>query len=408
MNVEGFCEPRFAGVREEFERNFRERGEVGGSVCVTVGGVTVVDLWGGLADRRSGRLWGRDTLVLVWSCTKGAAALCAHVLADRGELDFDAPVALYWPEFAQSGKADIPVRWVLDHQAGLPAVRQPLRPGGLYDWDYLVEILAAEEPFWTPGTRQGYHAFTFGHLVGELVRRITGRNVGTFFRDEVAVPLGLDFHLGLAAGEDGRVAPTLRPDPTPAGEVPWRFLTAATRDPQSLQALIWKNTGRNPSAHDHDTPEAYRAVLPSQGGLANARALAGLYAPLALGGSYNGVRLVDRDAVRRMAAVSSASGVDAVLLTGLRFGLGFMKSSDNRHATPGARDSLLLSEEAFGHAGMGGSLGFADPEARLSFGYAMNKQGRGVLLNARGQSLVDATYRALGYQADRFGRWAAP
>jgi CubicO group peptidase (beta-lactamase class C family) len=408
MTVEGFCDPRFAGVREEFERNFRERGEVGASVCVTVGGETVVDLWGGVADRRDGRRWERDTLVLVWSCTKGAAALCAHLLADRGELDFDAPVARYWPEFAQAGKGDIPVRWVLDHQAGLPAVRQPLRPGGLYDWDYLVGLLAAEEPFWPPGTRQGYHAFTFGQLVGELVRRVTGRDIGAFFRKEVAGPLGLDFHLGLPAGQEGRVAPTSRPDPTPAGEVPWRFLTAATRDPQSLQALIWKNTGRNPSPHDHDTPAAYRAVLPSQGGVANARALAGLYAQLALGGSHRGVRLVGEDTLRRMAAVSSAAGVDAVLLTGLRFGLGFMKSSDNRHAPPGARDSLLLSEEAFGHAGMGGSLGFADPGARLSFGYAMNKQGRGVLLNERGQSLVDATYRALGYQVNRFGRWVAP
>jgi CubicO group peptidase (beta-lactamase class C family) len=268
----------------------------------------------------------------------------------------------------------------------------------------MTEVLAAEVPFWPPGTRQGYHAATFGHLVGEVVRRIDGRDVGTFFREEVAGPLGLDFHLGLPASEEGRVAPTIRADPTPAGEVPWRFLTEANRDPQGVQGLVLRNTGRHP--HDHDTPAAHQAVLPSQGGIGNARSLAGLYAPLALGGSAGGVRLVDEDARRRMQAVSSAVAVDAVLLVGLRFSLGFMKSSDNRRAPPGARDSLILSEAAFAHAGMGGSLGFADPAARLSFGYVMNKQGRGVLLNVRGQALVDAVYRSLGCRTNAAGAWA--
>jgi CubicO group peptidase (beta-lactamase class C family) len=405
MTAEGQCDSRFAAVREEFERNFRERGEVGASVCVVVGGEPVVDLWGGAADRHAGTPWGRDTLVLVWSCTKGATALCAHLLAARGRLDPDAPVARYWPEFAQAGKEAIPVRWVLDHQAGLPAVRQPLRPGGLYDWDYMTERLAAEAPFWPPGTRQGYQANTFGHLVGELVRRVSGRGVGDFFRDEVAGPLGLDFHLGLPEGEAKRVAPTIRPDPVPPGEPVWRFAAEVSRDPQGLQALVFRNNGRNPHPRDHDTPEAYRAVLPGQGGVGNARALAGLYTPLALGGSFGGVRLVDADYVPRMGAVSSASAVDAVLLVGLRFSLGFMASSDNRRGPPGARDSLILGGAAFGHAGMGGALGFADPTARLAFGYAMNKQGRGVLLNERGQSLVDATYRALGCRTDRYGFW---
>ncbi|HXG10979.1 MAG TPA: serine hydrolase domain-containing protein [Gemmataceae bacterium] len=396
MSIDGFCDPLFREVRQEFERNFLERGEVGASVCVMVEGKTVVDLWGGLADRHTGRPWERDTIGLVWSCTKGATALCAHLLVSRGLLDLDAPVARYWPEFAQAGKEAIPVRWLLNHQAGLPAIRQPLKPGGLYDWSYLVGLLAAEEPFWPPGTRQGYHAATFGHLVGEVVRRITGQDLGTFFRQEVAGPLGLDFHLGLPEEHEPRVAPTIRPDPVRPGEVPWRFLEQATRDPQSLQALIVKNTGRNPGARDHDSREAHQAVLPSQGGITNARGLAGMYAPLALGGAIRGVRLVDEETLQQMAAVSSASAVDAVLLTGMRFALGFVKSTDNRRAAPGARDSMILSEEAFGHPGMGGSLGFADPQARLSFGYTMNKQGQGVLLNERGQSLVDAVYRALG------------
>jgi CubicO group peptidase (beta-lactamase class C family) len=405
MPTHGFCEARFRAVREEFERNFEERAEVGASVCVLVEGETVVDLWGGLADRRPDRPWDRDTIGLVWSCTKGAVAVCAHVLVSRGLLDLDAPVARYWPEFAQAGKEDISVRLVLSHQAGLPAVRRPLRPGGLYDWDYVIECLAAEPPFWPPGTRQGYHAVTFGHLVGEVVRRVSGKDLGRFFREEVAGPLGLDFNLGLPEGDEGRVAPTIRPDLPPEGEVPSRFLAAAGDNSQSVQALIVKNTGRAPGGREYDSPEAHRALLPSQGGITNARGLAGLYTPLALGGAWRGFRLVDDGTLVGMQAVSSALAVDAVLLIGLRFSLGFMKSSDNRRGPAGARDSLILSEEAFGHAGMGGSLGFADPKARLAFGYTMNKQGRGVLLNERGQALVDATYRALGYRSDHSGRW---
>jgi CubicO group peptidase (beta-lactamase class C family) len=400
MTVQGTCDARFRAVREEFERNLAERGEVGASVCVTVDGRTAIDLWGGIADRRSGRPWDRDTIGVVWSCTKGAVSVCAHVLVSRGLLDLDAPVAHYWPEFAQAGKEPVTVRLLLSHQAGLPALRTPLRPGDLYDWNVMTQALAAEAPFWPPGTRQGYHAVTFGHLVGELVRRVSGRGVGAFFRDEVAGPLGLDFHLGLPEEDEPRVAPTLRADPVPPGEAPWRFLTEANRDREGVQGLIVRNTGR--PTGDQDTREAHAAMLPSQGGITNARGLAGLYAPLARGGG----RLVDAGTLSEMQAVSSASAVDAVLLVGLRFSLGFMKSSDNRRGPAGARDSLILSESAFGHAGMGGSLGFADPAARLSFGYTMNRQGRGVLLNERGQALVDAVYRALGCTSDAHGRWA--
>jgi CubicO group peptidase (beta-lactamase class C family) len=405
MTVQGFCEPRFERIRDEFERDFRERGEVGASVCVIVEGETVVDLWGGIADRHSGKPWEKDTIGLVWSATKGAVALCAHMLVSRGLLDLDAPVASYWPEFGQAGKDAIPVRLLLDHQAGLPALREPLRAGGLYDWQYMVERLAAEEPFWPPGTRQGYHASTFGHLVGEVIRRVSGRDVGTFFRQEVAEPLGLDFHLGLSEEHEERVAATIRADPPPPAEVPSCFLSRAQRDSHSIQALVVKNTGRNAAARDHDSRQAHGAVLPSQGGITNGRGLAGLYAPLALGGAWRGVRFIDEETLAAMSAVSSASAIDAVLLVGLRFALGFMKSSDNRRGPAGAQDSVILSEEAFGHPGMGGSLGFADTKARMSFGYSMNKQGRGVLLNERGLSLVDATYRSLGYRTNRDGRW---
>jgi CubicO group peptidase (beta-lactamase class C family) len=402
-DLHGDCDPRFASVRDEFERNFRERREPGASVCVQLEGRTVVDLWGGVVNRRTGQPWERDTLVVVWSCTKGAVALCAHMLVSRGQLDLNAPVARYWPEFAREGKDAIPVRWLLDHQAGLPALRQPLRPGGLYDWDYMVEALAAEKPFWQPGTRQGYHATTFGHLVGEVVRRVSGQPLADFFREEVAGPLGIDFHMGLPEADEGRVAMTLRADPPPPGEPTRRFTKDSIDDPKGMQALMVTNTGRRP--HDHDSREAHAAVLPSQGGITNARGLAGLYAPLAMGGTAGSVRLLDPDTLAAASAVSSASGDDAMLRIGLRFAPGFMKSSDNRQAPPGMRDGLILSEAAFGHAGMGGSLGFADPAVKLSFGYAMNKQGLGVMLNERGQSLVDAVYRSLGFRTNRHGRW---
>jgi CubicO group peptidase (beta-lactamase class C family) len=401
MSIQGFCDARFQGVRDEFERNFAERGEVGASVCVMIEGRTVVDLWGGVADRHTRQPWARDTIGWVWSCTKGATALCAHILISRGLLDLNRPVASYWPEFGQAGKDGITMRMLLDHQAGLPAIRQPLVAGGLYDWEYMTNVLAAEEPFWESGTQQGYHATTFGHLVGEVVRRVSGRPFDVFFRDEIAGPLGLDFHMGLPEEHELRVAPTIRANPPPPGEPRSRFIAAMSRDPNSIQALTVKNTGQHSPTGDHGSREAHRAVLPSQGGITNARGLAGMYAPLAQGGR----QLVDSDMLKRMSTVSSAIGVDATLLIGLRIALGFWKSSDNRQGPPGAQDSMILSEEAFGHPGMGGSLGFADPGAKMSFGYTMNKQGRGVGLNERGQSLVDAVYQAMGYRTKLLGRW---
>ena len=208
MTAQGMVEPRFAAVQEEFERNFAERGEVGASVCVTVNGETVVDLWGGIADPETQAPWNKDTIVFVWSCTKGATALCAHILAARG-IELDAPVAQYWPEFAKGGKDGVTVRMVLNHQAGLPALREPIPENGLCDWDAVVEALAAMEPLWEPGTRHGYHALVFGHLVGEVLRRVTGDSLGTIFRTEVAEPLGLDFWIGLPEEQEPRVAPSI-------------------------------------------------------------------------------------------------------------------------------------------------------------------------------------------------------
>jgi CubicO group peptidase (beta-lactamase class C family) len=205
--VEGRCATGFAAVREEFERNFAARGEVGAAVCVMVGGRAVVDLWGGVADPATGRPWDEDTVVMVWSATKGATAVCAHLLVDAGDLVLDDPVARYWPGFAAAGKGGITVRMVLNHQAGLPHLRAPLPDDAYCDWDGMVARLEAEEPFWTPGTRHGYHAVTFGWLVGELVRRVTGQTPGAFFAKEVAGRLGLPIHEGVG-----------QPGPAPRGQ----------------------------------------------------------------------------------------------------------------------------------------------------------------------------------------------
>src|SRR6185437_7874934 len=212
------CDPKFAEVREEFARNFTERGDVGASVCVMVEGQTVVDLWGGVADPATNAPWQDDTITVVMSMTKGATALCAHILADRGELDIDLPVAHYWPEFAQNGKEQIPVRMLLNHQTGLPGFHHPIPAGKPFDWEYMVAALAAERPFWEPGRQYGYHSVTFGWLVGEVVRRVSGRSLGTFFRDEVAGPLGLDFWIGLPESEERR-AVRLLPRREPVTEV---------------------------------------------------------------------------------------------------------------------------------------------------------------------------------------------
>jgi CubicO group peptidase (beta-lactamase class C family) len=403
MPIQGTCSTQFSDVQVEFERNFTERAEVGASVHVTVDGETVVDLWGGDAG---GRPWTEETITHVWSCTKGATALCAHILASRGQLDLNAPVTAYWPEYGQNGKEGTLVRHLLGHQAGLPAITEPLPPGAMYDWGLMTDALARQAPFWVPGTRHGYHGLTFGFLVGEVVRRITGLGIGEFFEKEVSGPLGLDFWMGLPEDLEAHVAPSIPADlSAPGTPVPSLYLVAMTQ-PESAQASQILNNGGYLVPGEPDSRAARAAQMGAVGGISNGRGLAQLYRPLALGGAYNGVRLVHDREVPLMGAAVSA-GFDEITLTSSRFGLGFMKSIDNQHLPENDREGVLLTEDAFGHAGMGGSLGFADPRARLSFGYAMNRMGPGLAVNSRGQSLVDAVYRSLGYRQTGGGTWYA-
>jgi len=408
--IAGFCDPRFERVAQEFERNFQQRDELGASVCVTLEGERMVDLWGGIAHPDSQAPWVEDTLSIVWSATKGATALCAHILASRGLLDLDAPVIRYWPEFGQAGKETIPVKMLLNHQSGLAALSDPLPAGAFYDWELMIKALEKQKPFWRPGSMHGYHGFTFGWLVGEVVRRVSGKSLGTFFREEVAEPLGLDFWIGLPEELENRVA-FMIPAPPPGPEGPVSAMFVAMADPTSLQTLVMFNSGGHmlpgtDGALGFNLRAAHAAEIGAAGGISNARGLAGMYAPLANGGSLKGVNLVSRDIMARMGAVSSASALDASILAPTRFSLGYAKSIDNRRE-PGCteNDSAILSEEAFGHPGFGGALGFADPAARMSFGYVMNRMGQGLGINQRGQSLVDAVYLSLGYTSNTSGAW---
>ncbi len=391
--VSGAWDPRFRRVRDQFVRNFSERGEVGAAVSVIAGGRRVIDLWGGTARVDTGAPWQKDTIVHVWSCTKGATALCAHILAARGLLDLDALVTDYWPEYGQNGKGGTTVAMLLSHQAGVPAIREPLPPGAFYDTEFMTETLAAEAPFWEPGTRHGYHALTFGFLVGELVRRVSGKSLGEFFRDEIADRFDIDFSMGLADSQVGRLAPIIPADP-PAPPFP-NYLLAALTDPTSIQALIFFNSGGflNPGEAESAAARA-QTEIGASGGFTNARALARMYHLLV--DPRLALPLVGRSGLVRMSRVHSA-GFDQFGLIHSRFALGYVKSIDNRLGTPGNQDSDIVSEDAFHHSGFGGSIGLADPRAGFSLGYVMNKQGQGTLFNPRGQSLVDATYQSLGY-----------
>ncbi len=388
MDVQGGTEPGFEAVREAFEGNFERHREVGAACCVYRHGRKVVDLWAGVADSHSGRMWDEDTLQLVFSATKGATAICALRLAERGELDLDAPVVEYWPEFGAAGKQQVPVRWLLSHRSGLPVVDACLTPADVYEWQPVVEALAAQRPLWEPGTAHGYHALTYGFLVGEVIRRVSGRSPGRFFADEIAAPLGLDMWIGLPAELEPRVSRLIRPTPfaPPAGfdisTLPQvvRDMVDAFLDPNSLTQRALTVT--EPPIEWND-PATHRAEIPAANGICTARSLARMYS--AVIGEVDGVRLL-RPATIEAATTEQSEGADRVLLVASRFGLGFMLHS---------AFSALLGPTSFGHSGAGGSLGFADPESGVSFAYVMNQMQQNLGGDPRPLSLVNAVRKSL-------------
>ena len=388
--IAGECDPRFEPVRRAFETNLAERGDIGSAVAVTVGGVPVVDLWGGWLDAARTRPWTRDAIVNVWSVGKAVTAIALLRQVDRGLIDLDAPVARYWPEFAQAGKADIPVHMLMSHRAGLPAVGKPLPPGyNLTNWDGMCTALAEQEPWWTPGERFGYHTNTFGFLLGELVRRTDGRSIGRFVREELAKPLGLDLFIGFGEEEDHRVA-EWNPYVRPAGEAserPWLEKDPATLSGVELARVLAYGNPPGGSGSNVNSRIWRAAEFPSTNPHANARAMARLFGALASGGAVDGYRVLQPETIARANTIE-ADGEDAILGRPNRFGLGFQLT------IPGVRP-LGPGAHSFGHYGNGAILGFADPDAQVGFGFVCNRAGRS-WRDPRNIALVDAVYASLG------------
>lgn len=374
--VQGLVHDKYAGVRTAFEANLDSGADIGASFCATVEGETVVDLWGGFADEARTRPWERDTLVNVYSTTKTMTALTALLLADRGELDFDAPVARYWPEFAAAGKQAVKVSHLMSHSAGLSGWKEPMVKEDLYDWDKATSMLAAQEPFWEPGTAPGYHGLTQGYLIGEVVRRITGKSLGTVFREEIAQPLDADFYIGLPASEDARVAELIAPPPAEAG------LGAGPRS--ELQA----NMSDNPPLEVSETRTRARrgAEIPAAGGTGNARSVAEVQSVLANGGVAKGKRILSEAGCRK-ALELQIEGPDLILGIPARFGMGFGLAGG---AVP------LPNPNTIYWGGYGGSLVIVDMDARTVFAYAMNKMAGTTTGDMRAFSTAMAMWEALG------------
>jgi CubicO group peptidase (beta-lactamase class C family) len=383
--AQGHVEDGWGKVADVFRANFEgDPGEAGAACCVYAGGRPVVDLWGGLADSEAKRPWSRDTIALVASTTKGATAICAHLLAQRGQLDLDAPVVEYWPEFGAAGKERIPVRWLLSHQAGLPVVDGPLTFEEACAWHPVIRALEAQKPEWEPGTEHVYHSVTFGFLVGELVRRITGRSLGTFFAQEVAAPLGLSAWIGLPEEQEGRVARLEFAAPFTVEELMAGMIASTGLDRDTVIAWIgavWgpgsvqERAGQLGGAMDHTSgymhTRAYRAgEFPFGNMFADAHSLARMYA--ATVSEVDGVRLLEPATVERMTAVQT----DKTRMNGLPPGLdvpadrSFYMSLGFWRACP---PMPWVGPGSFGHPGSGGSVAFADPDAAIGFGYVPNR-----------------------------------
>lgn len=370
-NIHGICQDRFAAVRFGMAANLASGADVGLSFCATIEGETVVDLWGGHTDEARSRPWQADTIVNVYSTTKTMTALTALLVADRGDLDFAAPVARYWPEFAANGKAEITVAQLMSHSAGLSGWDAPMTTADFYDWEKATSLLAAQAPWWSPGSAPGYHAITQGYLVGEVIRRVTGKSLGTVFREEIAEPLGSDFHIGLPASEDHRVADLIPPPETIsdfATDIQRRTFTNPGVDVLATRTRAWRG-----------------AEIPAAGGTGNARSVAEIHALLANGGVAKGKRLLTEAGCRKALALQSA-GTDLILGIPIRYGMGF--------GLPGELVPLPNPNTIY-WGGYGGSLIIIDMDARATFSYVMNKMNSGLTGDPRSFSLIGAMWMAM-------------
>jgi len=356
MRIDGYCDERFISVKRIFEKNFELGLEVGASFAVSLNGKLVVDIWGGFSDSTKTKPWEKDTIVNVFSTTKVMTALCIHLLVDKGLIDVEAPVAKYWPEFAHANKEKILVKHLMSHSAGLPGFDEKIPVEALYDWDRIIGLLASQKPWWKPGTKIGYHMITFGYLLGELVRRVTNKSLGEFFRDEIAVPLNIDFHIGLPETFDSRTSNIIPPEEIFAK---WQIVLAKLFLKKAVKVLF------NPNLEDADFNgrEWRSAEIPASNGHGNARSIANIGSILACGGLYDKKKILSMATVEK-AIEPQISGRDKILLySPAKFGLGFGLLNDK----------LLLGPRSFYWSGAGGSICVMDLEKKLSIGYAMNK-----------------------------------
>jgi CubicO group peptidase (beta-lactamase class C family) len=370
--IHGTCDERFISVRDTLAANLDSGQDVGASVAVVLDGRPVVDIFGGVIDD-DGTPWAADTIINVYSTTKTMVGLTALILADRGELDLHAPVSRYWPEFKAAGKEAIEVCHVLGHTAGLAGWTEPMTAEDLYDWDLCCARLAAQEPWWEPGTASGYHALTEGYLVGEIVRRITGDTLGTFFAREVARPLGADFHIGTGAEHDVRIARVIPPPPLEMPDDPDAFAVRTLANPRLAAEESWTEQWR-------------RAEIPAANGHGNARSVARVQSALACRGEVDGIRLLSAAGCEAVFE-EQAHGVDLVLGIPVRLGVGYGLNLPELPVSPNPRTCFW--------GGWGGSLVVVDLDARLVVSYVMNRMGEGTTGDMRGAAIVMSTYGAL-------------
>jgi len=376
--VSGTCDARFEPVRDALAAQLDSGSDLGASICVDVDGQAVVDIWGGWADAGHVSAWTRDTITNVWSTTKTVTNLAVLMLADRGLLDVFAPVARYWPEFAANGKEQIEVRHIMSHTSGVSGWAAPFTIEDMYDWELATSRLAGQKPWWEPGTASGYHANNQGHLLGELVRRVTGRPLKQFVAEEIAGPLGADFQIGAAQADWDRISPVIPPPP-----LPFDF---ESLDPDSP---VFKTfTGPVADANAANTPAWRQADMGALNGHGNARSVARILRVLALGGTADGVRLLSPDTIG-LIFTEQSHGPDLVLGVPLRFGIGYaLPETESVPYVPQGRACYW--------GGWGGSVILADTDSRTTISYMMNKMGPGVIGSDRSEVYVRAVLDCLG------------
>lgn len=384
IEIHGACAPEFTAVRDAFAANFKDGKEVGASFALAQEGEVVVDLWAGHADAARKRPWASDTLINTYSTTKGMAATVVGVLADEGLIDYSARVAEYWPEFAAAGKQDVTVAQLLSHQAGICGPRERVEMAELYDWDGLCAVLAAQWPFWEPGTANGYHAVVFGHIAGEVARRVTGRkkSLGQLFAEKVADPLGAgkDYYIGLPEAEDHRVAEMI---PVSGAEQLGSGMGGSSK---RMNDAMYCAMAHPPLTAHIANDRAWRAAeVPGANGQGNGRGIAKVYGALANGGALEGARIISPEGITEMTR-EECFRKDLVIGVRMRWSRGFILNKAELYGP---------NPDAFGHSGWGGSFGFADTRAKLGVGYAMNQMDTNIFGDPRGVRLIDAVYASL-------------